>query len=1525
MNAWYDYAFAWFADYYLLATILLAVVLAASPVVRQPARRIAIAWSTAGALLLMAVLVALPGWSVVHLFEAAPPRPELLAHVPVESAPDPLKSPRSDFELIPTYQAEQSAEQTATVIPTRAAVPAIEITQFNWNPYLLAPFATGCIAMFAWLVVGVWQTNRMLRRAVPAPAGLEQLLTQLDPATKSQLRLSSLVGTGVALGLRRPTILLPKSYADSYDHHALRSVLAHELAHLKHGDLWLLAILRMLMVPLWAHPLYWLARRRVRLDQEMMADAAAAELAGRSTYAAQLVGWARELNSSPPKLAGAVGLWETKSQLRRRITVLLDEKLTILRNCSRRWKLSVVAICATAAVGLSLLTVQPASLAEENTDGKTESQAAFDEALNSSRKNLPTQKSRPFRFTLVSPDGTPVEGAALDIRTDITLNFDQVSAGEFVSGGKYGAAVKTDARGAVVLDLAENPKRLSIGVKHPGYGPYWAQWSSGNHPLSLPEEFTAKLEAGWSIGGVVIDAQGAPVAGATIGSSVKYKMRPGDSSSLGVGSNLLTDSEGKWRFDSVPQSMNEVFITVDHANFKPLRRPITRDLYGLELDEEPAETLELEQGLIVTGTVTDEKGIPLQDALVRTEFLNEQRESRTDSNGAYRLIGCEPGMARIVVSAEGKALDLKEIRIDDETGPVDFTMEPGGHVRIRVVDANGEPIPKARVFFQRWRGPIDYFEFDHVNGYADDQGVWEWNEAPLDEFQADICPPDGMQLTYQPIVARDKEYVFQPPPPLVVGGKVVDARTKKPVKQFKVIPGLRNKNPQIRMNWIEGDSYEATNGEYSTRFSRMYPAHLVRIEADGYEVAISRDIAADEGAVTVDFELTPAKDISLLLIDDEGNPASGAKVALGVAGSQISVANGEIDDGSTYASRIDADQAGRVSFPARTEPFQVVVTHSRGFAHLKSSEGPIPHRIQLTPWARAEGTYRVGAEIAPEVTMTILALSIDSYGAGVPRISTHYKATTDGRGRFLFERVFPGKGRIARDIVLMVDEGALEVTSSLRVSAEFVAGKTTRVDVGGTGQPVIGRIVAPDGHPDKVFWNFALVMLSPWRPGFPLPPVDVKDDPVKLKAWQIEWAKANELRRASLPYARATIDSDGKFRIDDMSAGEYDLSIRFSKHSAGQLRKRISIPEIKGELTDRPHDLGTLLLEEPKPAETKSTERASSEKATLVANAASLPPTPPRTEFNLVNAKHMMLLDGREFITWPEIEASIGKLEDPGKAYMRLWFTKQANEEFAQAEANRLYKKFGLRGMSIGRVAPRTSFRYDQLETVLDLEPNAEHAVSGMVTDTDGNPVAGAEVVVAEPVDESIGYKTIGLYVVDGKLRSQIDEVISLTDRQGKFAVYPSSDEVKHYLVVMHPEAGFALVQRTGREPLEPITLSPWASIAGTILPRDDMEQRASVSTSIPAADGWPEVSMTHFEPDRRDRKDANKFEFLQIPPKLKTVFRRVILKPQGTSISLPTRELELQPGEQVELEIGEFNETEKLHYDLYESRQTQP
>ena len=272
-------------------------------------------------------------------------------------------------------------------------------------------------------------------------------------------------------------------------------------------------MLRVLMVLLWAHPLFWLARRRVRLDQEMMADAAAAELTGRSAYAEQLVGWARSLNSSPPKLAGAVGLWETRSQLRSRIAVLLDEKLTILRNCSRRWKLSAVAFCATAAVGLSLLTVQPASLAEESTDAKTESQAAFDEALAADPAEPPAASDDlSIGGQVVDQTGKPIAGAEVGLTVLMVNNQDDIER-VFREGFEATAFANEEGKFAIPYDEELREGFGNVWAQAPGYSPSRGRSTTVVPALDKRDNLKLVLTKAESTELLVVDVDGKPAAG----------------------------------------------------------------------------------------------------------------------------------------------------------------------------------------------------------------------------------------------------------------------------------------------------------------------------------------------------------------------------------------------------------------------------------------------------------------------------------------------------------------------------------------------------------------------------------------------------------------------------------------------------------------------------------------------------------------------------------------------------------------------------------------------------------------------------------------------------------------------------------------------------------------------------------------------------------------------------------------------------------------------------------------------------
>jgi beta-lactamase regulating signal transducer with metallopeptidase domain len=354
----------WLWDFYSWATVLLAVALVTNYLLSQPARRMVIAWSTAWGLLALALLTAVPNWSQYSLVASQSPRQ-------VEDS-DPFSAPNAppNFE----QQSQQPQQQIAFPPPNMAAVetaPPTTVT-IDWSTIAMTALLVGSSVVLCWLVLGAWQVRRLCASAAPAPDEIKRLLTELSQGKlpASQLGISQNLPVAVAVGLARPWILLPQILTHANRQQA-RSVLAHELAHVANRDLWLLAILRTLMILLWPHPLFWLLRRQVRLDQELLADAAAADLTSRGTYAEQLVALARAaVESRVPRLASSVGLWERPSQLKERIALLLDDKLALLRNCSRGWRIGSAGMLALLALTLSLVTLTPRT-AESRADTET--------------------------------------------------------------------------------------------------------------------------------------------------------------------------------------------------------------------------------------------------------------------------------------------------------------------------------------------------------------------------------------------------------------------------------------------------------------------------------------------------------------------------------------------------------------------------------------------------------------------------------------------------------------------------------------------------------------------------------------------------------------------------------------------------------------------------------------------------------------------------------------------------------------------------------------------------------------------------------------------------------------------------------------------------------------------------------------------------------------------------------------------------------------------------------------------------
>ena len=80
------------------------------------------------------------------------------------------------------------------------------------------------------------------------------------------------IGEAMAVGLFRPIVLLPVSWVADLPPDLLDAVIAHELAHIRRHDLWVLLAQRGLETLLFYHPAVWWVSRQISLEREMCCD-----------------------------------------------------------------------------------------------------------------------------------------------------------------------------------------------------------------------------------------------------------------------------------------------------------------------------------------------------------------------------------------------------------------------------------------------------------------------------------------------------------------------------------------------------------------------------------------------------------------------------------------------------------------------------------------------------------------------------------------------------------------------------------------------------------------------------------------------------------------------------------------------------------------------------------------------------------------------------------------------------------------------------------------------------------------------------------------------------------------------------------------------------------------------------------------------------------------------------------------------------------------------------------------------------
>ena len=116
----------------------------------------------------------------------------------------------------------------------------------------------------------------------------------------------------------------------------------------------------------------------------------------------------------------------------------------------------------------------------------------------------------------------------------------------------------------------------------------------------------------------------------------------------------------------------------------------------------------LDRGIAITGSITDPDGKPVTKGLVvwsdRPYWAEGVNETQIGADGKYETLRLEPGEYPITVLAPGYAPQQRKVRLNDSLKAVDFQLEAGHPIHLKIVGQNGDPVPGAYVSIDQWRG-----------------------------------------------------------------------------------------------------------------------------------------------------------------------------------------------------------------------------------------------------------------------------------------------------------------------------------------------------------------------------------------------------------------------------------------------------------------------------------------------------------------------------------------------------------------------------------------------------------------------------------------------------------------------------------------------------------------------------------------------------------------------------------------------------------------------------------------------------
>jgi thiol-disulfide isomerase/thioredoxin/uncharacterized GH25 family protein len=651
---------------------------------------------------------------------------------------------------------------------------------------------------------------------------------------------------------------------------------------------------------------------------------------------------------------------------------------------------------------------------------------------------------------------------------------------------------------------------------------------------------------------------------------------------------VRTDAEGRWSISNVPNHPGvELDLLLSHPDFtsdevwRQTRRSTSDMMKSLR---QQAAVLTLKRGIVVTGRITDPAGQPIQNAIIVNGDNPYDRELSskfvTDANGCFRLPALPPRETTLTAIAPDLAPQLRKINLQAGLSPIEFHMQQGKLVRLRIVDAAGKPVPEAYVSIIEWKGSKSLQSMHNPNhpkmpdtkipSRADADGVWAWSAAPDDPVKLEISA-NGYSSCELEVAGGTPERVVKLKVEHRITGRVTDAVTGRAIPAFAVIP-VDVFGPNFlsaeRMNAVTGK-----NGRLDYLAHRADIPLRIRVEAEGYRIETGPEFrVGDDSPHTQDFRLQPSPSISGVVLDTAGQPANMAEVILATPTEVGRLA--ETDSNH----RVLTDSSGHFAFPDAGEPHAIIARSDRGFA---LAEFPASNHqaveLQLKPWASVRGQFRDGGKPIAGATVILNLIRLGSLDQ--PQVYGMLQMVTDADGRFEFPRVPPFPSSVRVLIGPWKDDGFRAGPS---IPLGLQPGQRAEVNLGGAGAIVTGRVRLTGKVPADLDCTYSLNYLVQREPGLAPPSAIAAAGFDARQGWRDSWQQTQEglTFLSTLRHWFVKLAPDGTLSISGVPVGDYDLAVALYAKPAGCLVEPLARQVVRVSVTEADVARGRLEIPE---------------------------------------------------------------------------------------------------------------------------------------------------------------------------------------------------------------------------------------------------------------------------------------------------------------------------------------------------------